>query len=246
MTWTGTARDEAGRPGADIAPSERRLAARLGLAALGALLVSVPFLLLMLLVLGNVGWLRRLDRGVADALHTRVLGFDGRTDALIFVQEVAQPWRLYCVSAVVLLALLVRRRVRLAMWLVAATLTGWFLGFSLKLVVQRARPSFPDPVETAPGYSFPSGHALNSVIFAGTMALLLDRVVHGVWRVVVWALAVLFVLVVGFDRVAIGAHYVSDVVAGWAVGVAVLVATVVAFATWRKHEHLSRAEGDAL
>lgn len=226
-----------------VAAPERRLAGRLGIAAVAAAAVSVPFVLLMLLVLGNVDWLRRLDHGVADTLHAQVLGFDGRTAALVLVQELTQPWRLYCLSAVVFLVLLLRRQVRLAMWLAAATLTGWFLGFSLKLVVQRARPSFPDPVEIAPGYSFPSGHALNSVIFAGTMVLLLDRVVHGVWRVVVWAVGVLFVLLVGFDRVAIGAHYVSDVVAGWAVALAVLVATVVAFETWRRHERQRRTSG---
>jgi undecaprenyl-diphosphatase len=229
---------------ADAAPDtpEGRLGLHLGAGMLAAAALAVAFVLLALLVLVKVDWLQRADQGVADALHRRVASSPRVVDALVLVQEVTQPWRLYLVSAVVLIGLVVRQRHRLAMWLLATSLTGWFLGYSLKLVVQRARPTFDEPLQTVIGYSFPSGHALNSVIFAGTMALLLDRVVRGVWRVAGWIAAVGLVLLVGFDRVAIGAHYLSDVFAGWVVGTAVLVATVTAFRVWRRHEPAAPGE----
>jgi membrane-associated phospholipid phosphatase len=221
---------------------EGRLGLHLGAGMLAAGALAVAFVLLALLVLTKVDWLQRADQGVADALHRRVGGSPSLVDALVLVQEATQPWRLYLVSAVVVVGLVVRRHHRLAMWLLATSLTGWFLGYSLKLVVQRARPTFDEPIQTVIGYSFPSGHALNSVVFAGTMALLLDRVLRGAWRVVAWTVAAGFVVLVGFDRVALGAHYLSDVFAGWVVGTAVLVATVTAFRTWRRHERPAPGE----
>ena len=51
-----------------------------------------------------------------------------------------------------------------ATWLVVTVFGGAALGFALKEIVGRARPVLPDPVSTAPGLSFPSGHALGASI----------------------------------------------------------------------------------
>jgi undecaprenyl-diphosphatase len=103
------------------------------------------------------------------------------------------------------------------------------LSVVLKQLVSRARPSFTDPVTVAGGYSFPSGHALNSMAFAACAVILLHPVLAGRGRTVLWALAAAFVLLVGFDRVALGVHYVSDVLAGWTVGLATVLATAAMF-----------------
>jgi undecaprenyl-diphosphatase len=52
--------------------------------------------------------------------------------------------------------------------------------------------------------------------------------------VAAWVVGVTIVLVTGFDRVALGVHYVTDVVAGWLVAVALVAATAAAFETWRR------------
>ena len=78
-----------------------------------------------------------------------------------------------------------------------------------------------DPMDiTAQGYSFPSGHSACSMSLFGTIA----RFTKKGWLI---ALAVLIPLLVGFSRVAVGAHYPTDVLGGWLVAL-----FVIAFVPW--------------
>ncbi|HOV43556.1 MAG TPA: phosphatase PAP2 family protein [Syntrophothermus lipocalidus] len=88
----------------------------------------------------------------------------------------------------------------------------------LKNVFHRIRPELA-PLVPAPGYSFPSGHAMMSTAFYGFLAYLVFR--HSSSPVTRWAfscLAALLVLAIGFSRVYLGVHYPSDVLAGFAAG----------------------------
>jgi membrane-associated phospholipid phosphatase len=135
------------------------------------------------------------------------------------------------------IALWVTKSRRLAMWLLVTMAIGGLLGLILKLVVERARPVIEEPIAIAEGFSFPSGHALNSVLFWAAMLVLAYTFLTRPWRVVTWLVAVVFVLITAFDRIALGVHYVSDVVAGWTVGLATVAASVAAFDAWRRAEH---------
>lgn len=68
----------------------------------------------------------------------------------------------------------------------------------------------------AQGYSFPSGHSANAVTVYGSMAAYLKKK----WMTVI---AVLLPIVVGFSRVAVGAHFPTDVFAGWLLGLIILI-----------------------
>ena len=131
---------------------------------------------------------------------------------------------------------------RLAMWAATTVVVGSVLGFALKLIVGRARPALPDPVDEAIGYSFPSGHALNSFVILGVLVLLALPLVRRGWRPFIWAGAAAAVALVGFARVALGVHYVSDVVSGWLIGAGLIAVTVAAFETWRRPEPRPAAE----
>ncbi len=65
------------------------------------------------------------------------------------------------------------------------------------------------------GYSFPSGHAQNAVVFWGWLARTLR------WRPYTWAFAIL-VLLISLSRIYLGLHYPADVVGGWIAGVFIL------------------------
>ena len=86
----------------------------------------------------------------------------------------------------------------------------------------RPRPIFETPVwhqMTAP--SFPSGHSISAVMCYGLVAYLLaPRIPTRFWKAAVIILAALIILYVGFSRVFIGDHYLTDVLAGYALGVA--------------------------
>lgn len=93
----------------------------------------------------------------------------------------------------------------------------------LKAVYERARPAGGNVVDLPHSYSFPSGHAATAVALYGAIGLLAaERSRTGPGRVAWLALALLIALVIGASRVLLNVHFVSDVAAGFAVGLMAL------------------------
>lgn len=136
---------------------------------------------------------------------------------------------LVTVDVAVVVVLLARREVAMAI-LFAATLIAVTLGVdAIKDTVARARP--PDPLVTAQGGSFPSGHAFLSTVSYGLLALVAWRSsASRAARIAAIVGAALLVFLIGCSRIALGVHYPTDVVAGWLGGIAV-VAVVLAITT---------------
>jgi undecaprenyl-diphosphatase len=137
-------------------------------------------------------------------------------------------------------ALFLARGWRRGALLVVVTIAGaWLLDAGLKLFFARARPEpFYDYYPAPSSYSFPSGHALFSVCFFGGLAVLLThRLNSRVAQVTVWLLALVIILLIGSSRIYLGVHYPTDVVGGYAVGLAWV--TAVAFGD-RLAEHRRR------
>jgi undecaprenyl-diphosphatase len=89
----------------------------------------------------------------------------------------------------------------------------------VKMLVERPRPAANAALADAHGFSFPSAHSATSVAVYATIAFILireSRRAHN--RIAVATLAATLVLGVGLSRVLLGAHYPTDVLAGWAFG----------------------------
>jgi undecaprenyl-diphosphatase len=86
----------------------------------------------------------------------------------------------------------------------------------------RTRPEFSDRIGSGLNYpSFPSGHSMSGVIGCALIAyFFLPKISSRFWKAVVIIIAVLIMLYIGFSRFFMGAHYITDVVAGLAAGVA--------------------------
>ena len=227
------------RPREDRKPVEgphRGLVPRLVLGAGAAFLVAVPFTLLMLLVLSEWEPLERLDRGVADDLNNVARADPTLVDALRIGSVALDPWVFRLAVLAVAVWLWRRGARRLALWALITTAIGGVLGVVLKLLVDRARPTFPEPVATASGYSFPSGHALNSMLCVGILILVFLPVLNRAGKTTAYALGAALVLLTGYDRIALGVHYVSDVLAGWVVALACLAGTSAGFEIWRREQ----------
>ncbi len=106
-----------------------------------------------------------------------------------------------------------RRREALIVAVMLIAITAASEGF--KQLVARPRPSGTDP--TIPGvvYSYPSGHVLEALTILGIIAI---RSWRSSWpvaaRLAVWAVVIVWVMLVGMARMAINVHYPSDVLAG--------------------------------
>lgn len=192
-----------------------------------------------LLVLGvESAWppLHRVDESVAQHLHTQAVGHPLWVHTLLWVSDVGSPTVMRILVAVVVVVLWLRGARRLALWAAVTMLGGALIDVVLKDAIDRARPYFPNPVATAPGASFPSGHSFTAVLGAGVLVLVLLPLLRPAGRVAAWIVGAAVVLAVGYSRVALGVHWVSDVVGGWLLGIGLLAATSAAFETWRRVE----------
>lgn len=108
-----------------------------------------------------------------------------------------------------------------ALLVAAATITG-SAGVSL-LKTQFGRPR-PDPAFAelvAPGMSYPSGHAaMSAIVFLTLGALVASTRSRNLEQMYILAVAILMTMLVGVSRVALGVHWATDVLAGWAIGTA--------------------------
>jgi membrane-associated phospholipid phosphatase len=204
-------------------------ARRLVRAVLAMVLFLVPVLLLAFAVRQKFDPLVHADenliRAATDA--TRSAGAKG---GLIALQEISQPVRVYVVAVLVALWAWKFRGLRnRALWAIVTMMISWNLGLDAKLLVQRARPVIKDPISHAPGYSFPSGHAFNITVIATVMVFLLWPLMSTTGRRIAIALAILVSLAVGLDRVFLGVHFPSDVMAGWILGVGITFSSWLGF-----------------
>jgi membrane-associated phospholipid phosphatase len=216
--------------------TDRSLGLRLAVAAVLAGVLLVPFALLWALVAGSWAPLRALDAAVTNGLHGFAVSHHAWVEAMDVWSYAFDPnvWRL---GALILVVWLIRRGAAPVAWWVVITMTlGGMVGAVLKMLVGRNRPDLLEPVAHATGYSFPSGHALNSALGAGVFLLVLlpFTEVRSGRRTALWVALVLVPLVTGICRVGLGVHWTSDVLAGWLLGVAVLAATAAGFEAWRR------------
>ncbi|AEW93209.1 MULTISPECIES: phosphatase PAP2 family protein [Streptomycetaceae] len=217
-------------PGPDRAARARCLRWTAGLAALFAVL------LVTVVTVGGRTVPLPPDATVDSALHTAALGHPGWTRlALVLTDWVWGPTTMRALTVVAAGVCWLTGRRRQAYWAVTAAVLGWTVETAVKAAVDRARPHWPHPVDTATGAAFPSGHALAATTACLTLSWLLRLSGRrGRW----WALAVVVgagsVAGVGVTRVYLGVHWPSDVIGGWLAGAAVVTATAAFCAPWRR------------
>lgn len=139
--------------------------------------------------------------------------------------------------AVIAFAFLLIQRKRLSAALLAIGLAGGVgLSEGLKAVFGRQRPPQDFQAVETLNASFPSGHALLSAVFYLTLGVMLTRAFpRAHLKAFVLVVAMTIALLIGLTRVYLGAHWASDVVAGWSVGAAwAMVLWLVAYAIGRR------------
>ncbi|MDF8265067.1 phosphatase PAP2 family protein [Luteipulveratus flavus] len=156
-------------------------------------------------------------------------------EAVTWFTDLGGPLWFPVIAGVILLAVALWRRSVEPLVLGAIGLAGGLAMTSVgKAVIGRARPPLRDavpPYESSP--SFPSGHALMATVLAGIVGYLLLRAVLRPWlRALVVALCALWALAMGLSRVFLGHHWLTDVCAGWVLGLGWVAAIVTLHQAW--------------
>ena len=174
-----------------------------------------------------------LDRSVAELLHEHAV--PQLTVAMKAVTNLGSGGVLIAAGLVIAGLLLWRRRAGEALLLVTATVGAAALGQLVKVLVDRPRPDLVVPLVQAEGYSFPSGHATASMAFYLTLGLLAAGWVRR-WesRVYVLVAALGTILLIGFSRLYLGVHYLSDVLAGYALGALWVTIAITTAVLWQQ------------
>jgi len=157
---------------------------------------------------------------------------------MVTLSELGDTIVLLVVSAVLVLWLIRRRDWRDLGYVVAALTFGSLVVATLKVTLQVPRPvPLYSGVEA---YSFPSSHATMSMVVYGIVAVLCSEEMPRRWRALPHGLAAMLVAGISLSRLYLGAHWLSDVVAGLALG-----STWVALVAIARHRHVHQVLGAA-
>lgn len=99
------------------------------------------------------------------------------------------------------------------------------LNYWLKVLFARARPALWDRIIDVGHYSFPSGHAMVSMVIYGFLGYILAKEFPE-WRGQIFALTAVLIVAIGLSRLYLGVHWPTDVLAGYAVGLVWLIACI--------------------
>jgi membrane-associated phospholipid phosphatase len=143
------------------------------------------------------------------------------TKAMLVATSFGSTVTVTCIAVALGLYLIWRRQFYWLAVVAASVGGGALLNRLLKYAFQRPRPHFDDPILRLTSYSFPSGHTMAATVLYGVIAAyLFARTRDWRWRVLIILSASLLIALVGFSRIYLGAHYLSDVLAAMAEGLA--------------------------
>ncbi len=220
----------------EVPRSSRRFGVHGILAFIAVFLVAVPFGLLVALLRAKAARMQKIDLQTSQSMHDydahqplfvtmmRTVTHSGDSIFWLIVLGAVGIWLIY------------RRLFRLAAFLAVTAVGSSLLNGAIKSVVGRTRPALVDPIATATGKSFPSGHTQAALVGYGILLLVFLPIIARRWRLACAVIAVLVVLLVGFSRIALGVHYLSDVIGALIIGSAWLLVMTAAFSAWRRED----------
>lgn len=191
------------------------------------------YLKLLVLFFGVFGPLLVFGHLAEDVLEKEVFSFDrpvlifmhshatqGLDMVMVFITRVGSSLVLIPLNVLVFSLLLYRKRRKEALFWALAVVGTAVLNFIAKHVFARMRPDLWTSISPEITYSFPSGHAMNSMaVMTAVVVLTWDTR----WRNLMIVAGACFILLVGSSRIYLGVHYPSDILAGWAASFAWVV-----------------------
>ena len=155
------------------------------------------------------------------SLHTPVLN-----QIMVGFTYLGQPSLLLAICLGLGLVLLLRNHRSEALTIAIGALGAVGLNTLLKKLFARTRPQLWERIVDVRFYSFPSGHAMMSMVIYGLLGYFLASYFPR-WRWLIATLTVLLVTAIGFSRLYLGVHWPTDVIAGYTAGLVWLITCII-------------------
>jgi membrane-associated phospholipid phosphatase len=188
-------------------------------------LIAAKLLMIVVLALAvtQISLVAHVDRGMTEAVHALTAGW--LTVVVGGLTQMGGSLTIIALTVVAVAALAAFRHWRGAAALALVVPLTQAVVAGAKALVSRPRPDAETAIAEPSGFSFPSAHSASAVALYVMLALIAASIWRGRSRTAAWLAAGAVVLTVGASRVYLGAHYPTDVLAGWLLGGVLVVAT---------------------
>lgn len=198
--------------------------------AITGLILTIPFIILAFMVAFNQATLDQIDFNLGSLLHNLRTSF--RSEIALGITTVGDAWSQATIGLIITSLLLSLKKFKAALWYSLTMIIGaLLLNGAAKAFFGRARPDNIEALVQETTFSFPSGHAMGSIILFGGLAFLVCRMVRKekFFKGLVIFFCLVTVLAIGLSRVYLGVHYPSDVIGGFSLGAAWLFLSISAY-----------------
>lgn len=186
-------------------------------------IISLFIFILLLIGINYYQPLRNLDYQIDHQLQG--IRSCQLTILMVFITDLG-TWGVAIVALIGgIILIILKKWHQLIVW-ITTFLGNVVLSESIKLLVARTRPPLPHLVNVL-SLSFPSGHAMNSLVGYGITAYYLSN--HSrlqAYKPLIIILWIFLFISIGFSRLYLGVHYLSDVIAGYAIGAVWLITCI--------------------
>lgn len=141
------------------------------------------------------------------------------TDIFKIISFICSPKFMIILNVLLFIFIVVKKKYKLSI-IVLSSISSVIFNNLVKIIVRRERPDYLRLV-IEKSYSFPSGHAMISVLFLGSIIYLVNKYNVKHKKLITFSLST-FILLVGISRIYLGVHYLTDVVGGYLLGLVVL------------------------
>jgi len=177
----------------------------------------ISLLIIFTLVFGIIAFFHesRLGKWIDNEVYEFIYASESfiTTSILLGATKIGEVWAMLSLSLMLIAYLMLKRCKIEALFFVLVMGLSSILNPVLKNIFDRERPTLLRLIDIT-GFSFPSGHAMGSTSFFGSVMFIINRKMSGADKGIIIGLCALMILMVSISRVYLGVHYPTDIVAG--------------------------------
>jgi len=135
---------------------------------------------------------------------------------MLFITNLGSTFFILFISALISIILIFLRKYRYLLILISAILGEEAITYFIKHLIKRTRPEILAHLTQASGFGFPSGHSFAAVTLYSLLAYFLTKEIKNKKiKIFIWILALSIIFLIGFSRVYLGVHWITDVLGGF-------------------------------